>query len=82
MTRRHVTYLALRAGAAVAFILAATVLPHGIPAALIVVGAGLVAVLSCLGTNAGSSGEQAGARPQDRWFDSIQAPQGQWPPYD
>ena len=79
---RFVTYLVLRVAAAAAFILAATVLPHGIPAALVIVVAGLVAVLTCFGTNAGGPGERAGARPQDRYFDSLMPPQGDWPPYD
>ena len=74
-------YLSIRIAAAAAFILAATVLPRGIPAALVVMLAGLAAVLTCFGTNAGGPGEQAGARPQDRWFDAHTAPQGDWPPY-
>ena len=64
------------------FVLAATVLPRGVPAALVVVAAGVVGLASCLFANAGSPGEQAGARAQDRWFDSLRAPQGDWPPYE
>ena len=79
---RTVTYLTIRLGAGLAFVLAATVLPKGVPAALVVVAAGIAAVLTCFGTNAGGPGEQAGARPQDRYFDSILPPQGDWPPYD
>lgn len=75
------TYLAIRVAAGTAFVLAATVLPRGIPAALVILVAGVVAVLSCVGVNAGGVGERAGARPQDRWFDSVSAPQGTWPPY-
>lgn len=82
MSRRQGTYLVVRLGAALAFVLAATVLPRGVPAALVVMAAGLVAVASCFGVNAGGPGERAGARPQDRWFDSVMAPQGDWPPYD
>lgn len=82
MSRRHTTYFVLRAAALVAFVLAATVLPRGIPAALVILVAGLVAVATSLGTNAGGPGERAGARPQDRYFDSLRAPQGTWPPYD
>lgn len=82
MSRRHTTYFVLRGGAAVVFVLAATVLPRGVPAALVILLAGLVAVGTSLGTNAGGPGERSGARPQDRWFDSVRAPQGQWPPYD
>ena len=79
---RLVTYLAVRVCAGVAFVLAATVLPRGIPAALVIVAAGLAAVMTCFGTNAGGPGERAGARPQDRYFDSLMPPQGDWPPYD
>lgn len=79
---RVVTYLAVRVSAGVAFVLAATVLPRGIPAALVIVAAGLAAVVTCFGTNAGGPGERAGARPQDRYFDSLMPPQGDWPPYD
>jgi len=75
-------YLAVRLLAAVTFVLAATVLPRGIPAALVIVVAGIAAVATCFGTNAGGPGERAGARPQDRWFDAHTAPQGQWPPYE
>ena len=79
---RVVTYLAVRVCAGLAFVLAATVLPRGIPAALVIVVAGLAAVMTCFGTNAGGPGERAGARPQDRYFDSLMPPQGDWPPYD
>lgn len=79
---RFRTYLAVRLASAAAFVLAATVLPRGVPAALVVVVAGVAAVLTCFGTNAGGPGERAGARPQDRYFDSILPPQGDWPPYD
>ena len=75
-------YLGVRLVALVAFVLAATVLPPGIPAALVIVAAGLAAVLTSFATNAGGSGERAGARPQDRYFDSLMPPQGDWPPYD
>ena len=76
------TYLVVRVCAGVAFVLAATVLPRGIPAALVVMAAGLAAVVTCFGMNAGGPGERAGARPQDRYFDSLMPPQGDWPPYD
>ena len=75
-------YLVVRVVAAVAFLLAITVLPQGVPAALVVIGAGLAAVLSSLWSNAGGPGEQAGSRMQNRWFDSVMPPQGDWPPYD
>lgn len=80
--RRKRTYLLVRLVAAVVFVLAATVLPRGVPAALLVVAAGVVAVVSSLWANAGGPGERAGARPQNRFFDSVVPPQGDWPPYD
>ena len=76
------TYLAIRLAAVVLFVLAATVMPRGVPAGLLILVAGAAAVLSCLWTNAGGPGEQAGARPEQRWLDSVRAPQGEWPPYD
>ncbi len=82
MGRRQATYLAIRLAAAAVFLLAATVLPRGVPAGLLIMAAGVAAVLSCVGVNAGGPGEQWGARPQDRWFDALRAPQGDWPPYD
>ena len=80
-TRKR-TYLLVRLLAAVAFVLGATVLPHGVPAALVVMGAGIAAVGSSLWSNAGGPGETAGARAQNRWFDSVTPPQGDWPPYE
>jgi hypothetical protein len=82
VTGRQLTYLSVRAVAALAFVLGATLMPRGLPAALVCLVAGLAAVATCIGVNAGGPGEQAGARPQDRYFDSLQAPQGDWPPYD
>ena len=79
---RIAVYLTVRLGCLAAFVLAGLVLPRGIPAALVIVVAGVVAVMTCFGINAGGPGERAGARPQDRWFDSHLAPQGDWPPYD
>jgi hypothetical protein len=79
---RQKAYLLLRAGAALVFLVAATVLPHGVPAGLCVIAAGLVAILSCIGVNAGGPGEQAGAAREDAWFRSVRAPQGDWPPFD
>ena len=78
---RKRVYLLVRLGALVAFLVGAVALPHGVPAALLVVAAGVVAVVSSLWSNAGGPGERAGAREQDRWFDSIMPPQGEWPPY-
>ena len=80
MTRKR-TYLLVRLAAATVFVLAATVMPRGVPAALLVVVAGVVAVVSSLWANAGGPGERAGARPQNRFFDSVVPPQGDWPPY-
>lgn len=74
-------YLLVRLVAVVAFLVGVTVLPHGVPAALLVVAAGVAAVFSSLWSNAGGPGERAGAREQNRWFDSVTPPQGDWPPY-
>ena len=81
MTRKS-TYLLVRLVAFAVLITAATVLPRGVPAALLVVAAGVVAVVSSLWANAGASGERAGARPQDRYWASVMPPQGDWPPYE
>ncbi len=78
---RQTAYLLLRLGAFVVLVLAGTVMPRGIPAALLILAAGLVAVGSCIGVNAGGPGERAGARAQNRWFDGVRPPQGDWPPY-
>ena len=75
-------YLLVRLAAVVVFLLAAVVLPHGVPAALLAVAAGVVAVFSSLWSNAGGPGERAGAREQNRFFDSVMPPQGEWPPYE
>ena len=82
LDRRQKTYLLVRGGAGLVFVLAALLLPRGPMAGLVIMAAGLVAVLSCLWTNAGSPGERAGARPQNRAFEQMRAPQGDWPPYE
>jgi hypothetical protein len=82
LDRRQKTYLVVRCGAALVFVLAALLMPPGLPAGLVIMAAGLVAVLSCFGALAGGPGEQAGARPQNRAFEQMRAPQGDWPPYD
>jgi hypothetical protein len=79
---RQQVYLALRGGAGLVFLLSAVALPRGVPAALCMMAAGLVAVFSCFGVNAGGPGERAGSVPQDRWVDSVRPPQGDWPPFD
>ena len=81
MNGRQIAYFSIRAAAAVAFVLGATVLPRGLPSALVCLTAGVAAVGTCLGVGAGGAGERAGARPQDRYFDSVTPPQGDWPPY-
>lgn len=82
LDRRQKTYLLLRAGAVLMLVLGAFVLPQGVPAALLVMAAGLVAVMACIGVNAGGPGERAGAALQDRWFESVRPPQGDWPPFE
>lgn len=81
MTRKR-TYLLVRLVAFTVLVAAATLLPRGVPAALLVVSAGVVAVVSSLWANAGAAGERAGARPQERYWASIMPPQGDWPPYE
>lgn len=80
--RRQRTYLALRAVAAVILLFGAFVMPHGVPAGLLVMAAGMIAVMACVGVTAGGPGEAAGARGQERWLESIRAPQGDWPPFE
>ena len=82
LDRRQKTYLVVRCGAALVFVLAALLMPPGLAAGLVIMAAGLVAVLSCIGSLAGGPGERAGARPQNRAFEQMRAPQGDWPPYD
>ena len=83
MARSRVrVYLVVRLVAVVAFLVGAAVLPPGVPAALLVLAAGIAAVMSSLWSNAGGPGERAGARAQNRWFDSVTPPQGDWPPYE
>jgi hypothetical protein len=81
LTRREVTYFVLRGAAALGVVLSATVAPRGLPAALLCVGCGLLAVLTCVGVNAGGPGEAAGTAPQQRAYERVRAPQGEWPPY-
>ena len=82
LTRREVTYFVLRGLAAVGVLVSATLLPPGLPAALVCVASGLVAVLTCIGVNAGGPGEQSGSAPFQRAYEKVRAPQGEWPPYD
>lgn len=82
LTRRHVAYFVLRGLAAGGVLISATVVPPGLPAALLCMGSGLLAVLTCIGVNAGGPGERAGSRAQQRAYDRVRAPQGLWPPYD
>ena len=82
LDRRQKTYLVVRCSAALVFVLAALLMPPGLPAGLVIMAAGIVAVLSCLGSLAGGPGERAGARPQNRAYAQMRAPQGDWPPYD
>ncbi|HVE74805.1 MAG TPA: hypothetical protein VNA30_06960 [Mycobacteriales bacterium] len=81
MSDRMRTYLLWRALALCLFLMSA-LMPRGLPAAAVCVVAGLMAVLSCVGTNAGGPGEQAGARAQGRVYDRVRPPQGDWPPFD
>lgn len=81
LSRRELTYFCLRGSAALGVVLSATVEPPGLPAALQCIACGVVAVLTCVGVNAGGPGEAAGTAPQQRAYDRVRAPQGEWPPY-
>lgn len=81
LDRRQKAYFGLRGLAALGIPLSAT-MPPGPGAAAVCLGSGLLAVLTCLGVNAGGPGERAGARAQERAFAQIRPPQGEWPPYD
>ncbi len=82
LDRRQKTYLVVRCSAALVFVLAALLMPPGLGAGLVIMAAGVVAVLSCIGSLAGGPGERAGARPQNRAYQQMRAPQGDWPPYE
>lgn len=79
---RRIGYYVVRGVAAAGFVASATLLPRGTAAGLLCIAFGVVGVLSCIGVNAGSSAERAGARAQHRAIDRYRAPQGDWPPYE
>lgn len=81
MTPREKSYFAFRGGSAGIFLISATVLPHGAPAVIGCVVAGMGGLLTCIGVNAGGPGERAGAVVQGVRYDTVRAPQGEWPPY-
>ncbi len=82
LTRREIAYFTLRGAAAVGVVVSATLIPHGLPAALLCIASGLLAIFTCIGVNAGGPGEQSGSAPFQRAYDRVRAPQGEWPPYD
>ncbi|MDP9100895.1 MAG: hypothetical protein M3N21_01960 [Actinomycetota bacterium] len=82
LERREKIYYSLRGGAAAAFICSAVVLPRGPIAAVLCLSSGVVAVLTCIGTNAGGPGERAGAQAEARRREPARAPSGDWPPFD
>jgi len=82
VTGRQKAYLAVRGSAAGVFVLSATVVPPGVGAGLLAMGAGIVGVLTCIGVNAGGPGERAGARLEQQQRRTVRPPQGDWPPYD
>ena len=82
LSRRELAYFTLRGLAALGVVLSMTVLPRGLPAALLCVVSGVLAILTCIGVNAGGPGEQSGSAPFDRAYARIRPPQGDWPPYD
>jgi hypothetical protein len=81
MTRRQKAYYGIRGAALLVFVLAALVMPSGLPAGLAAGTAGIVGLLTCIGVNAGGPGEQAGALEQGVRYERTRAPQGDWPPY-
>ena len=81
MTGRVKAYYGIRVVALVCFVLAATVLPSGVPAGIVAAAAGIVGLLTCIGVNAGGPGERAGAREEGVRYERSRAPQGDWPPY-
>jgi hypothetical protein len=81
MTRRQKGYLLFRGASAALFIVSATLLPHGAPAVIGTMIAGLGGLMSCIGTNAGGPGEMAGAAAEQVVYDKSRAPQGDWPPF-
>ena len=86
-TVRHVTarqkaYYGIRLSALICFVLAALVMPSGVPAGIVAGAAGVIGMLTCLGVNAGGPGEQAGAREEGVRFEKSRPPQGDWPPYE
>jgi uncharacterized membrane protein SpoIIM required for sporulation len=82
MTRRQKAYFVFRGGSAGIFVLSATVLPHGAPAVIGCIVAGMGGMLTCIGVNAGGPGERAGAKVQTAAYEKVRAPQGDWPPFD
>lgn len=82
LQQREITYFVLRGAAAAGVIISATLVPHGLAAALLCVASGLLAVLTCIGVNAGGPGERAGSLAFERAYDKVRPPQGDWPPYD
>lgn len=82
VTGRQQAYLAFRGSSAGLFLISATLLPRGAPAAIGCIVAGMGGMLTCLGVNAGGPGERAGARMESVRYDASRAPQGDWPPFD
>ncbi|MFN2537779.1 MAG: hypothetical protein ABR549_06450 [Mycobacteriales bacterium] len=81
MTGRQKAYYGIRAAALLVFILAALLMPSGVPAGIAAGAAGIIGLLTCIGVNAGGPGERAGALEQGVRYEKVRAPQGDWPPY-
>ena len=82
VTGRHVAYVALRGLAGLGVVASALLVPSGLPAMLLCLASGVLAVATVVGVNAGGPGERAGSRAQQRAYERVRAPQGLWPPYD
>ena len=81
MDRRQKGYFAFRGASAALFLVSATILPHGAPAVIGCLVAGIGGLLSCIGANAGGPGEMQGAAAEQVVYDRTRAPQGDWPPF-
>jgi hypothetical protein len=81
VTARQKWYYGIRALALLGFVLAALLMPSGVPAGIVAGSAGVIGLLTCIGVNAGGPGEQAAAREEGVRYDRSRAPQGDWPPY-
>ena len=79
--RLHAVYVCVRIAALLGFLGAALVLPPGPWAGVVVLVCGVAGIAACIGTTAGGRGEHASALAEQRRYERLRAPQGDWPPY-